>query len=196
MRAACEGGFYCGSFAEDLPHGTDAISAAGAAGSLADLFSINNCPATNITAAANAIANIAVANSWISFMVRPLPEYQSPERRSGVLSSGVSRRRHVAPAGRAIATVRHLEKAAARVASSSRYYLSGGIALMGEFLNDAAHWRRRAEQTRAKADTSFNDRGRLLKVAEEYDRLAERAEQWHPAAPPWKTRHRDRRTPL
>jgi len=67
---------------------------------------------------------------------------------------------------------------------------------MGEFLNDAAHWRRRAEQTRAKADTSFNDRGRLLKVAEEYDRLAERAEQWHPAAPPWKTRHRDRRTPL
>jgi hypothetical protein len=81
---------YCGSFAEDLPHGTDAISAAGAAGSLADLFSINNCPATNITAA-NAIAKIAVANWLTSFMVRLLPQYQS-ERRSGVLSSGVSRR--------------------------------------------------------------------------------------------------------
>jgi hypothetical protein len=39
----------------------DAIGAAGAEGSPADLFSINNCPATNITAA-NAIANIAVAN--------------------------------------------------------------------------------------------------------------------------------------
>ena len=94
----------------------------------------------------------------------------------------MSRRRHVAPAGRAIATVRHLE--IARVASSSRYYLSGGMVLMGEFLNDAAHWRRRAEQTRAKADTSFNDRDRLLKVAEEYDRLAERAERWHTPSRP------------
>ena len=43
------------------PPGTDAVRAAGAAGSTADLFSINNCPATNITAA-NAIANIAVAS--------------------------------------------------------------------------------------------------------------------------------------
>jgi hypothetical protein len=34
----------------------DAISAAGAAGSLADLFSINNCPATSITAANAGIA--------------------------------------------------------------------------------------------------------------------------------------------
>ena len=53
--------FYRDSFAEGLSHGTDAISAAGADGSLADLFSLNNCPATNITPA-NAIANIAVAN--------------------------------------------------------------------------------------------------------------------------------------
>jgi hypothetical protein len=52
---------------------------------------------------------------------------------------------------------------------------------MEKFLNNAAHWRRRAEQTRAKASSAFpyEDRDRLLKVAEEYDRLAERAERWH-----------------
>jgi hypothetical protein len=36
--------------------------------SLADLFSIYNCPATNITAA-NAIANIALANCETSFIL-------------------------------------------------------------------------------------------------------------------------------
>jgi hypothetical protein len=36
--------------------------------SLADLFSIYNCPATNITAA-NAIANIALANCGTSFIL-------------------------------------------------------------------------------------------------------------------------------
>ena len=39
-------GFYGGRFAERLSHGTDAISAAGTAGSLADLFSIYNCDTT------------------------------------------------------------------------------------------------------------------------------------------------------
>jgi hypothetical protein len=53
---------------EGFSHGTDAISAAGMAGSLADLFSIYNCPATNITAA-NAIANIALANWGTSFIL-------------------------------------------------------------------------------------------------------------------------------
>jgi hypothetical protein len=67
--------------------GTDAISAVGADGSLADLFSINNWPATNITAA-NAIANIAVANWGTSFILRLLPKYQRLERQPGVLSSG------------------------------------------------------------------------------------------------------------
>jgi hypothetical protein len=46
-------------------HGTDAVSAVGAAVSLVDLFSIYNCPATNITAV-NAIANIALANCGTS----------------------------------------------------------------------------------------------------------------------------------
>jgi hypothetical protein len=57
---------------------------------------------------------------------------------------------------------------------------------MEKFLNNAAHWRRRAEQKRAKASSSFpyKDRDRLLKVAEEYDRLAERAERWHTPSGP------------
>jgi hypothetical protein len=55
---------------------------------------------------------------------------------------------------------------------------------MGEFLNNATHWRRRAEQTRAKASSSSKDGNRLLKVAEEYDRLAERAERWHSPSHP------------
>ena len=60
--------FYRGGFAKGASSGTDAVSAAGAAGSLADLFSINNCSATSITAA-NTIANIAVANWGTSFIL-------------------------------------------------------------------------------------------------------------------------------
>jgi hypothetical protein len=57
---------------------------------------------------------------------------------------------------------------------------------MEKFLNNAARWRLRAEQKRAKAISSFSykDRDRLLKVAEEYDRLAERAERWHTPSHP------------
>ncbi|WP_249158863.1 hypothetical protein [Bradyrhizobium tropiciagri] len=46
---------------------------------------------------------------------------------------------------------------------------------------DPAYWRQRAEETRAKADgfrVSHGEREKLLKVALEYDQLAERAEQW------------------
>lgn len=42
---------------------------------------------------------------------------------------------------------------------------------------DPGHWRERAEKTRDKAE-QFNmrdSRARLLKIAEEYDRIAERA---------------------
>jgi hypothetical protein len=48
--------------------GTDAVSAAGTAISLVDLFSIYNCPATSITAA-KATANIAPANCGTSFII-------------------------------------------------------------------------------------------------------------------------------
>ena len=48
---------------------------------------------------------------------------------------------------------------------------------MTDFLTNADHWRKRAEQTRALAANAVKDQGRLLKVAEEYDRLAVHAEQ-------------------
>ena len=48
---------------------------------------------------------------------------------------------------------------------------------MTDFLTNADHWRKRAEQTRALAANAVKDQGRLLKVAEEYDRLAAHAEQ-------------------
>ncbi|WP_271618907.1 hypothetical protein [Bradyrhizobium sp. CCBAU 51745] len=50
-----------------------------------------------------------------------------------------------------------------------------------DYLSDAALWRKRAAQTRARIGT-FHDRNssvNLLRVAEEYERLAERAENLH-----------------
>lgn len=55
---------------------------------------------------------------------------------------------------------------------------------MTDFLANADHWRKRAEQTRALAATAAKDQGRLLKVAEEYDRLAVIAEGRRSAAVP------------
>jgi hypothetical protein len=46
---------------------------------------------------------------------------------------------------------------------------------------DPNHWRQRAEQAQAKADQISGDatlKRKLLRVAEEYDRLSQRAEQW------------------
>jgi hypothetical protein len=47
---------------------------------------------------------------------------------------------------------------------------------MTDFLTNADHWRRRAARTRAIAANAAKDQDRLLKVAEEYDRLAALAE--------------------
>lgn len=47
---------------------------------------------------------------------------------------------------------------------------------MTDFLANADHWRRRAQRTRELAANAVKDKGRLLKVAEEYDRLAALAE--------------------
>ena len=55
---------------------------------------------------------------------------------------------------------------------------------MMDFLTNADHWRKRAELTRALAGNAVKDQGRLLKVAEEYDRLAAHAEQRRVAAIP------------
>jgi len=48
------------------------------------------------------------------------------------------------------------------------------------FFDDPQHWRQRAEGTRTLADAMWNvesKKRRLLKIAEEYDRLAEHAER-------------------
>lgn len=46
-------------------------------------------------------------------------------------------------------------------------------------LTDPKHWRKRADATRAKADVLADQsaRQKLLRVADEYERLARRAEQ-------------------
>jgi molecular chaperone GrpE (heat shock protein) len=50
--------------------------------------------------------------------------------------------------------------------------------MSNSILLNPKHWRDRAEKTRAKADVSLRDdlKKRLLRVAEEYERLAQRAE--------------------
>lgn len=47
-------------------------------------------------------------------------------------------------------------------------------------IHDPKHWLQRAEATRAKAQGLADEgaRQRLLRVAQEYERLAEHAEQW------------------
>ncbi len=52
---------------------------------------------------------------------------------------------------------------------------------MDNFLKNPQHWRDRAEETRAKAESLWRDDAqklKLLRVAAEYDQLAERAAQW------------------
>ncbi|WP_298260628.1 hypothetical protein [Bradyrhizobium sp.] len=52
---------------------------------------------------------------------------------------------------------------------------------MTEIMRNAQFWRERAEETRTKADgyrLAESDKQRLLKVAAEYEQLADRAEQW------------------
>ena len=46
-------------------------------------------------------------------------------------------------------------------------------------LDNALHWRHREEETRTPADAMYNEetKARLLKIADEYARLTERAEQ-------------------
>jgi hypothetical protein len=50
---------------------------------------------------------------------------------------------------------------------------------MKNFVYDPDHWRDRAEKTRVKAESFAyrQSKDRLLKIAEEYDRLALHAEQ-------------------
>jgi hypothetical protein len=47
------------------------------------------------------------------------------------------------------------------------------------FINDPEHWRKRAKETRAIADKMNDPRARekMLKIADDYDRLAKQAEE-------------------
>jgi hypothetical protein len=56
----------------------------------------------------------------------------------------------------------------------------GGLVTMPDrLINDAPHWRARAEETRAVAEGVHDlfSRDALLRIADAYDRLAERTEQ-------------------
>jgi hypothetical protein len=56
---------------------------------------------------------------------------------------------------------------------------------MGKYIKNPKHWRDRAEETRAKADRAWSNddlKEKLLRIAVEYDQLAERAEQWQESA--------------
>jgi hypothetical protein len=58
---------------------------------------------------------------------------------------------------------------------------------MNNFFEEPNHWRVRAEQTWAEArqtQRDLNERRSFLRAAEEYDRIAQRAEQWR-AVPNW-----------
>jgi hypothetical protein len=56
--------------------------------------------------------------------------------------------------------------------------MNGSVA-MKTYLNDSAHWRERAERTRAKAAWFWKDseKQRMMRIADEYDRLADRAQR-------------------
>jgi hypothetical protein len=50
--------------------------------------------------------------------------------------------------------------------------------MAASFINDAEHWRKRAEEARTLADqmNDENSKQTMLRIAADYDRLAERAE--------------------
>jgi hypothetical protein len=48
------------------------------------------------------------------------------------------------------------------------------------YLNNPAHWRERGDETRAKAAWFWEEteKQRMIRLANEYDRLADRAAEW------------------
>jgi hypothetical protein len=54
------------------------------------------------------------------------------------------------------------------------------------FINDPEHWRQRAEQMRALAGEVNDEQAKetMLRIAKDYERLAERAEQRAKGSPP------------
>lgn len=56
---------------------------------------------------------------------------------------------------------------------------------MNDAIRNPRFWRERAEETRSKAESyrvAESERKKLLRVAAEYEQLADRAEQWQTAS--------------
>jgi hypothetical protein len=68
---------------------------------------------------------------------------------------------------------------ASRVSTKSRKELFTQLASMIKLLNDAQHWRDRAEEARVIASSMHDETARrqMFAIAEGYQRLAERAEE-------------------
>jgi hypothetical protein len=68
---------------------------------------------------------------------------------------------------------------AAEIKPCSLGLITNGAAAMKSYLNNPAHWRERAERTRAKAAWFWKDseKQRMMRIADEYDRLADRAQR-------------------
>jgi hypothetical protein len=54
-----------------------------------------------------------------------------------------------------------------------------GAEMPASFINDPAHWRQRAEEARTIAEqmSDPNSKDAMLRIAKDYERLAERAEE-------------------
>jgi hypothetical protein len=65
-----------------------------------------------------------------------------------------------------------------RNASDLRRPLEGGF-LVPSAVNDPGHWRRRAKEMRALADDMKDEKSkqRMFRIADDYERLAKRAEE-------------------
>jgi hypothetical protein len=69
--------------------------------------------------------------------------------------------------------------AVAEIKTHSLGLITNGAPAMKSYLNDPWHWRERAEKTCAKAAWFWKDseKQRMMRIADEYDRLADRAER-------------------
>ena len=74
---------------------------------------------------------------------------------------------------RNILVIRPGSRAVAEIKTCSLGLITNGGAAMKSYLNDPAHWRERAEKTRAKAAWFWKDseKPRMMRIADEYDRL-------------------------
>ena len=72
-----------------------------------------------------------------------------------------------------------LAAAKPEAAGEGRSTAAQGAEMPASFINDPAHWRQRAEEARTIAEqmSDLNSKDAMLRIAKDYERLAERAEQ-------------------